>query len=133
MSESSNKALVSQFFEAMSRNAVAEAFALVSEFVSWWVPGTLPFSGTKSKSQYLQIVGAIQRGFPNGVTFRVGGLVAEGEYVAAEVESLGQHVSGKTYNNRYHFLVRVKDEQFVEVKEYMDTLHLHHLVSDRAS
>jgi hypothetical protein len=36
------------------------AFALVSDDVSWWVPGDLPFSGTKTKEQYMQVVGSIQ-------------------------------------------------------------------------
>lgn len=128
MSESANKALVARFFDAMTRNAVDEAFSMVADSVSWWVPGTLPFSGTKSKSQYLQVVGAIQRGFPKGVAFTVTGMVAEGDFVAAEVESLGQHANGKTYANRYHFLIQVRDGQFVQVKEYMDTLHLHDLI-----
>jgi hypothetical protein len=34
----------------------------MSDDVKWWVPGDLPFSGTKTKAEYLQIVGSIQRG-----------------------------------------------------------------------
>ncbi len=132
MSESKNKIVVTHFFEALSRNAVDEAFALVSDSASWWVPGTLPFSGTKTKAQYLQVVGAIQKGFPTGLNLKVTGLLAEDDSVAAEVESLGQHINGRTYNNKYHFLIRLKNEQFVEVKEYMDTLHLYDLISVKA-
>ena len=132
MSEAQNKAVVTHFFEALSRNAIVEAFALVSDSVSWWVPGTLPFSGTKTKEQYLQVVGAIQKGFPAGLNLKLLNLVAEGDRVAAEVESLGQHANGKTYNNKYHFLIRLKNGQFVEVKEYMDTLHLHDLISTQS-
>lgn len=127
-----NKAVVTRFFDALSRNAIDEAFALVSDSVSWWVPGTLPFSGTKTKAQYLQVVGAIQRGFPAGLALKVSSHLAEGDRVAAEVESLGHHVNGKTYNNKYHFLIRLENGRFVEVKEYMDTQHLHDLISPAA-
>jgi hypothetical protein len=123
-----NKALVRRFFELFSQGKTDDAFTLVSDQVSWWVPGTLPFSGTKTKAQYLQVVGAIRSGFPAGVRFTVDSMTAEGDRVAAEVESQGLHANGRTYNNRYHFLIRVKNGLFVEVKEYMDTLHLHQLI-----
>ena len=48
--------------------------------------------------------------------------------LAAEVESFGKHVNGKSYNYKYHFLIVLKDGKFKEVKEYMDTLHLHDLL-----
>lgn len=129
MTEDSNKRVVTRFFEAFSRGAIDEAFALVSDSATWWVPGTLPFSGTKTKAQYLQVVGAIRTGFPSGLSLKVVGLTAEGDRVATEVESLGTHANGKTYNNKYHFLIRLTDEKFVQVKEYMDTLHLSELIS----
>jgi uncharacterized protein len=124
-----NKQLVESFFAALNRGAIPEAFALVADDVSWWVPGTLPFSGTKTKAEYMVVVGLIQTGFPGGLAFELRGLTAEGERVAVEVESLGKHISGKTYNNRYHFLFVVRGGRIVAVKEYMDTLHLKELIS----
>ena len=55
---------LNRFFEEFSRGDIDAAFAMVSDDVRWWVPGDLPFSGTKSKAEYLQVVGAIQQGFP---------------------------------------------------------------------
>jgi hypothetical protein len=125
----SNKQLVERFFAALNRGAIPEAFALVADDASWWVPGTLPFSGTKTKPEYLGVAGLIQRGFPGGLAFTLRGLTAEGERVAAEVESLGEHTSGKTYNNRYHFLFVIRGGRIAAVSEYMDTLHLKELIS----
>lgn len=55
-------------------------------------------------------------------------LVAEGETVAAEVESYGVHTCGANggfiYNNKYHFRIVLQNGLFVNVKEYMDTHHL---------
>ena len=95
---------------------------------SWWVAGELPFSGTKTKAEYLQVVAAIKSGFPKGLHLTVLSMVAEGDMVAAEVASEGEHVNGRSYRNKYHFLIKVKNGQMVEVKEYMDTQHLYQLI-----
>jgi hypothetical protein len=61
--------------------------------------------------------------FPDGLAFEVHSMTAEGDRVAIEAESKGMHVSGKKYNNLYHFLMRMRDGKIVEWKEYMDTMH----------
>ena len=123
-----NKQLVSQFFELFSNGDIDTAFALVSDDASWWVPGDLPFSGTKTKAEYLQVVGAIQSGFPGGLKLDATSMIAEGNKVAVEVASYGQHANGRTYENKYHFLITLEDGKMTEIKEYMDTLHLHQLI-----
>lgn len=125
---SMNKAIVSEFFKNFSAGNIDEAFSLVSDDASWWVPGDLPFSGTKTKAQYLQVVGAIKKGFPKGLKLNVVSMIAEGNTVAAEVESDGEHYSGKKYENKYHFLIKIENGKIIEVKEYMDTLHLYQLI-----
>jgi len=123
-----NKEIVSRFFEEFSKGHIESAFSLVSDDVQWWVAGTLPFSGTKSKQEYMQVVGAIKNGFPDGLKLEVQSMIGEGSQVAAEVESDGNHANGKKYNNQYHFLITIENGQMVEVKEYMDTLHLYQLI-----
>jgi hypothetical protein len=48
-------------------------------------------------------------------------MTAEGERVAVEAESKGEHVSGQLYNNLYHFLFEFRDGELLKLKEYMDT------------
>ena len=43
--------------------------------------------------------------------------------VAVEAECLGEHVSGKTYAQRYHFLFVIRDGKIHEMREYFDTMH----------
>ena len=50
-----------EFFKKFSDGEMDDAFSNVSDAAVWWVPGDLPFSGTKSKEEYLQVVGAIIR------------------------------------------------------------------------
>jgi uncharacterized protein len=123
-----NVKVVSAFFENITAGRIDEAFALVRDDVKWWVPGTLPFSGTKTKSEYLKIVDMIRSGFPTGFSLSVKATTAEGARVAAEVESQGNHVNGRAYNNKYHFLMVLEGGKIIEVKEYMDTLHLFQLI-----
>ena len=92
------------------------------------MPGDLPFSGAKTKAEYMGVVGAIQQGFPDGLELKPTSMIAEADKVAAEIESAGEHVNGRTYANRYHFLITFADDKMTHVKEYMDTLHLHQLI-----
>ena len=123
-----NKELVSLFFQRFSNGEIDQAFSLVSDDVSWWVPGELPFSGTKTKGEYMQVVGSIQKGFPSGLQLDATSMIAEGNQVAVEVASNGKHVNGKTYANKYHFLITIEEGKIVKVKEYMDTIHLFQLI-----
>ena len=128
VTQDENKKIVSDFFEQFSAGRIDEAFSMVSDDVRWWVPGDLPFSGTKSKSEYLEVVGAIQNGFPGGLELNATSMLAEGNKVAVEVASYGEHANGKTYKNQYHFLITIEESKIVDVKEYMDTLHLYQLI-----
>lgn len=122
------KQLVNSFFKLVSQGDINKAFELVDDNVNWWVPGNLPFSGNKTKEEYLQVVNAIKNGFPTGFKLTVTSSISEGNKVAAEVESAGTHINGKSYQNKYHFLFEIKDNKIISVKEYMDTLHLYQLL-----
>ena len=45
--------------------------------------------------------------------FTIHSMTAEDDRVAIEAESYGEHASGKTYNNHYHFLMRLRDGKIV--------------------
>lgn len=125
---SRNKQTVTSFFEFFSAGNAKDAFALVAPNVSWWVPESLPFGGTFDRTGYLTKVLPKFAGFQGPLKLTVKSLVAEGDSVAAEVESYAIHTCGEpttfVYNNKYHFKITLKDGLFVEVKEYMDTYHL---------
>ena len=123
-----NKDIVTGFFQQVTNSNMQKAFELLDDNVIWWIPGSLPFSGSKTKEQYFQVVSAIQKGFPTGFSIVVTSLIAEGNKVAAEAESSGRHVNGKDYNNKYHFLFEIANGKIISVKEYMDTLHLYQLI-----
>ncbi len=123
-----NKQIVMDFFAKFSEGKINEAFHLVAPNVKWWVPESLPFGGVFDRTGYLTQVLPKFAGFQGGLKLTVKGLLAEGNMVAAEVESYGVHVCGSpqnfVYNNRYHFKITLRDGLFVEVNEYNDTFHL---------
>ena len=48
-------------------------------------------------------------------------MFCEEDRVAVEASSDGVHISGKRYQNNYHFLFEFKDGLICQLKEYMDT------------
>ena len=119
--ENTNRALVEQFFSAMNAGDSAAIVDAYAEDGSVWTSGRTLISGTFSKAQIREASGRIFEAFPNGISFTILAMTAEGERVAVEAESCGEHVSGKVYTNQYHFLFEFRDGKVLRLKEYMDT------------
>jgi hypothetical protein len=121
--ETRNKELAQRFVDAISR---ADVDAIVGAYAAdgtCWTSGTLPISGTFGVDQVAAASRGVLTVFPDGLRFTIHALTAEGDRVAIEAESYGKHVSGKTYNNKYHFVLRARGGKIVEWREYMDTMH----------
>lgn len=121
MSIESNKQFVQDFFAAMN---AGDSQAIVDAYHDdgyVWTMGHTLISGKYTKQQISEAAGAIFTNFPEGLSFTITGITAEGDRVAVEAESGGMHISGKRYQNMYHFLFTLKDGKLLELKEYMDT------------
>ena len=115
-----NKELVQEFFNLLSSGS-DKYLDFYNEESVIWTAGENAIGGSRSKSEVVGFAKNVLDSFPEGITFNVVNLVAENDYVAAEVEGSAIHVSGKPYNNKYHFLLKIKDNEILELKEYMDT------------
>ena len=116
-----NKRTVLRYFELLTRNDIAGLLEIYDESMMLYVAGNTLTSGSYDKARLLELASLVGHAFPQGLVLTVTGMVAEGDKVAAEVESRGTHVSGKSYRNHYHFLITVRDGRIVESREYMDT------------
>jgi ketosteroid isomerase-like protein len=126
MSAEDNKKIVLSFFENFSTGKAAEALALMADNATWTVmgrPETFALAGTKSKAEFTQLLQGIGAAMPKGLRLTPKGITAEGDRVAVEAESYGEHANGKVYNNQYHFLIEVRDNKIQAVREYLDTIH----------
>lgn len=121
MSVEENKKTVEKFFAAMNAGDIEGFVNLYHDDGCVWTSGNTLISGTMTKEQIAAGAGAIYQAFPQGISFRIFSMTAEGNRVAVEAESEGAHISGKTYTNLYHFLFEFKDGQVLKLKEYMDT------------
>lgn len=116
-----NKATVSSFFNALNAGdtqAIVDAYA---DEGCVETKGSTLISGIFDKEQIAASAGAIFEVFPQGLSFEITGMVAEGDKVAVEALSEGEHISGQIYSNEYHFLFEFRDGKLLRLKEYMDT------------
>lgn len=126
MSLDANKKLVADFFAHFKRKDVQGALDMMAPDATWWIggkPELFPICGLKTKAQIGEILQSLVPTTRDGLAITPKGMVAEGDKVAVEAESLGVLGNGRTYNNEYHFLVTVRDGKIAAVKEYLDTMH----------
>jgi uncharacterized protein (TIGR02246 family) len=116
-----NKALVQKFFSALNAGdaqTIADSYAPDGTVQTM---GNTLISGMFTREQIANSAGAIFEVFPKGIRFTVLDMVAEGDKVAVEATSEGEHVSGQTYTNEYHFLFEFQEGKVLRLREYMDT------------
>jgi ketosteroid isomerase-like protein len=116
-----NKQLARELVGAMNRADTQWFLDNYADDVVVWTMGNTLISGQYNKDQVAGFADSIFEAFPTGISFTIHGMVAEGDTVAMETESSGQHVSGKHYNNFYHMLVKFRDGKITLLKEYLDT------------
>ena len=117
----SNKATVTRFFDALNKGDVDTIVNTYAQDGCVQTMGGTLISGIFSREQVAGSAGGIFDVFPAGLTFTVLDQVAEGNKVAVEATSNGEHISGQTYSNEYHFLFEFRDGKLLKLKEYMDT------------
>jgi len=115
-----NKKIAKKFFEALSTGSDKYLDFYTDDSVIW-TAGDNAIGGTRTKKEIINFAQNILAAFPSGITFKITSMTAEKEKVAVEVSGEAIHASGQTYNNQYHFLLRIQDGKILELKEYMDT------------
>ena len=123
MSSEDSKKIVLGFFENLNAGNVAPALDALSDSATWWIQGNFPLSGTRTKAQFVELLGQLGASIDGALSLRIKGVTAEGERVALEAESFAKMKNGKTYQNRYHFLCEVRGGKIQAVREYLDTMH----------
>ena len=116
-----NKAIVREFFAAMNSGDVDYIVNAYAQDGCLQTMGNTLISGVYAREQIAASAGGIFEVFPKGITFEIIDMIAEGDKVAVEATSEGEHVSGQTYSNEYHFLFEFEQGKLKRLKEYMDT------------
>ena len=115
-----NKDITIKFFKALSSGSETYLNYYNDDAIIW-TAGDNSIGGTRTKQEIVDFAQGILSAFPDGIKFNITGITAENERVAVEVSGEAIHASGKSYNNKYHFLLKIKNGKILELKEYMDT------------
>jgi uncharacterized protein len=119
--EAQNKQRVRDFFAILNRGDVAALIGAYAPDGRLETMGRTLISGRFTRAQIKDAAGQIFQVFPQGIEFTIDAMTAEGERVAVEAHSRGQHVSGQMYTNEYHFLFVFRDGAVLLLREYMDS------------
>ena len=118
-----NKKIVQAFYDAGNRGDMDTCFDLIADDIVWTNIGTTSLSGRFEGKQELQekLLGPLFASLKAGINMSVRNLIAEGDYVVALTSGTAETLGGRAYNNTYCWVIRLRDGQFAEVGEYMDT------------
>lgn len=127
MGTEQNKALAAEFLNRFSIADFDGILATLTEDATWRIPGKPELTrvaGPKSKEQIAGVFRAMAGQLKGGLKMTIKGMIAEGDQVAVEAESLGELRNGRVYNNEYHLLMTMRDGKISAVREYYDTQHV---------
>jgi len=118
-----NKRIVRSFYDAGNRGDLDAAVALLADDVRWTVTGTTKFSGAYAGNQDLvtRLVAPLFGQLKAGINGTILNLIAEGDFVAAQVSGRAETKDGRAYDNTYCFVFRLHGGKIAEVTEYLDT------------
>jgi uncharacterized protein len=126
MSSADHKALVRELFARFTASDIDGVLAMMTDDVTWRLAGKpelTPVHGTRDKARMRKLFERMLAELPNGWEMTVLELIAEGDKVAAEVESRGDLRNGRQYRQQYHFAITFRDGKIARVHEYLDTHH----------
>ncbi|MEI9965920.1 MAG: nuclear transport factor 2 family protein [Caulobacteraceae bacterium] len=128
-----NEALVRKFFEDLSTGDLDKLRPLLHPEATWEAMGkTIPGAGAHKGHKGIldEFLGPVRGLFkPGDPKVTVRNLVGRGDLVGAETEAHGHFANGTPYDNRYCWMVEIKDGKIFALREYMDTAYILSVVS----
>ena len=124
-----NRGIAESFYRRFDANDIPGALDVLADDLQFWIagkPGSSPSAGMHGKEEMAQIFRRMGKRLKDGrLRMTVKHVTAEGDRVALEVESYGELLNGRVYNQEYHALMTIRGGKIASVREYMDTQHVH--------
>jgi ketosteroid isomerase-like protein len=123
-----HKRTAQRLFECFSASDLDGVFALMTDDVTWHITGKpelLPSARTYDRRSLRRLFERMLERLETGLRMTMLDAIAEGDRVAAEVESSGDLKNGRKYRQQYHFAIRFRDGKISAVREYLDTQHVY--------
>lgn len=109
--------LARRFFAALSSGDLPDE--LLTDDMTVW---TTTSGVQQEKARYQGGIRLLSALFEGGLTFTVDSLTAEDDRVAAEVRSHGILRGGEPFENRFLFMLRVRDGRIASVAEHFNPI-----------
>jgi len=132
MAETRSERVVKKFFKTLSSGDLERLRKLLHENAVWTVMAIgIPGAGEKKGhhqiiDEFLQPARAMFA--PGDPKIHLDRVISKGPVVAVEARGIGKFKDGKDYNNRYAFMIEVKGDKVLALKEYMDSYYISTLV-----
>lgn len=107
--------LAIRFFAALSSGSLPDDL-LTDDMTAW----TTSSGESSAKAKYQGGVKLVASIFDGGATYVVDSLTAEDNRVAAEVHAFGTLVDGQAYQNKYVFILCIRDGKIASVAEHFN-------------
>jgi ketosteroid isomerase-like protein len=129
MSIEENKATILRWTAAVERNDHEGVAAEMHPDARWKIHGDTPVGGERDMdSVYNEVMPALFSHFVEPIKFKLVGITAEGDRVAAEFTGQAPLDNGLTLDNVYHLLFKFQDGKIIHGTEYYDTKHLYDVI-----
>jgi len=131
LTTSQPKDVIAGFYDDLNAGAYESAFARFAPDMAYRVVAPAPYGGVCDAATLAQKASQVFERLADPLQVTVLRLVADGEYVVAEVEGKAPTVNGGRYDNSYLFIYRVVDGKIVEGREYLDSALYVALIENR--
>lgn len=120
MSIEGNKQVVRSWFAAVNAGDEAAILAMTNEDFSFLTMARGPehLLYNWDREQFSKVPSTMSQVMESPIQLKINDMTAEGDRVAVEAETDSRMLSGKRYNNAYHFVFKLRDGKFTEVREY---------------
>jgi ketosteroid isomerase-like protein len=115
------------FLEAMGASKGDEMAPYLAEDVRWWFPPSAAEAVmvprfVDGREGVLAILGHADSFFKQ-LVYTLVHVVEDGDMVAVHAGAHGETMAGRSYENEYQFLLRIRDGRIVEGWEFVDTAY----------
>lgn len=123
MSAERNKAILTDIFDALAQGDGRPFVAAMADDFTWIIEGTTAWSGSyRGKAEVrARVLGPLFAQFATPYVNRAERMIAEGDSVVVLCRGEVVTHSGKPYNNSYCYVIRMRDREMIELREYFDT------------
>jgi uncharacterized protein len=123
MTANENKAAIAKAFEHLSAGNGKPFVDLMSDDFSWIFKGSTIWRGHyRGKANVRsKLLAPLFANFDGTYTNTARRIVAESDMVVVECEGRVLTKSGERYDNKYCYVIRMRDGMMTELTEYMDT------------